>query len=183
MLLNLMCYGLFICVFFFLFVCFEHSTQNRNHTMQHTKIVRTLIGAIEMPEAMLHMNVNELCKKMKPFEIKFHSKVSKGESFYQCVFAKVETTPELITCNQIARKLFDRFEDPPYLPHLSMMYGDSKKNRMTEEKKDKACQHMNDRLDFKEFNFVCDRIEIWQTDPKQRASNWDVIKSVPFCNM
>ncbi|MEW6116845.1 MAG: hypothetical protein AB1553_08090 [Nitrospirota bacterium] len=35
-----------------------------------------------------------------------------------------EDTDELLTAHLNARKVFDRMEEPRYMPHLSLMYGD-----------------------------------------------------------
>ena len=87
--------------------------------------------------------MKQLCDKTEPFKIKL-TKLKQKANEYQCVFALAEITPQLTTINQIGRKLFERFDDPPYMPHLSFIYG--KPDRMTLSKRQEAIQEIRIQL-------------------------------------
>ena len=63
----------------------------------------------------------ELAGRLQPTRIVL-SEPSYTDEFFQCLFMKVEPTPEVVRLRATAAAVFGR--DPqPYMPHLSLVYG------------------------------------------------------------
>src|SRR5262249_4030560 len=45
-----------------------------------------------------------------------------GSEYFQCVFMRVNPTPQVLDSNALARELFHS-DQPTYMPHLSLIYG------------------------------------------------------------
>eukprot|EP01084_Bolivina_argentea_P130536 230436_1 len=145
---------------------------------QHDTIVFephiTLIPAIyEYPTAMVMNKVQQLCSQLSPFKIKL-KQINYGKSYYQCVYILVELTSELITANSICRKLFNKYDDPQYMPHLSLLYCDT----------NKVQKDIHAKIELKQddiYEFTVDCVELWLTPPqKNKISEWDMVKRFPF---
>ena len=59
---------------------------------------------------------------IQPYEIHL-DKVGYLDEFFRCLFIQVEPTLPVLEANQKARQIFQRQQEPAYLPHLSLMYG------------------------------------------------------------
>jgi len=46
-----------------------------------------------------------------------------GDTYFRALYLRVEPSPELLALHQAACDAFTRQDDPPYLPHLSLLYG------------------------------------------------------------
>ena len=46
-----------------------------------------------------------------------------GDSYFRALYLRVEPSPELLALHGAARDAFGRREEPPYFPHLSLLYG------------------------------------------------------------
>jgi len=46
------------------------------------------------------------------------------EFFYRALFIRAKKTPELLSLNQNTREAFDMQDEPAFMPHLSLLYGD-----------------------------------------------------------
>jgi hypothetical protein len=82
-----------------------------------------------------------------------------ANTIFQCVMAKVEETPELMSLNSTFRNVFPR-EEGPYWPHLSLVYGDlgeDVRSRVQTEIKE------NKSWDIVGSDVLVDCIEIWDT--------------------
>ena len=126
----------------------------------------TLFPMLYDPTPMIVHRVKELCSKLKPFKIRL-TKMECGQSFYQCFYILVELTPELITANSMCRKTFQRFDDPPFKPHLSLLYCDPSQISMDmiEEKIDLNVEEIGE--------FMVDSVELWLTPvQKDKIAEW-----------
>lgn len=47
--------------------------------------------------------------------------------FFRALYLKIVESPELLNLNKIARASFHRESDPPFLPHISLLYSSSEK--------------------------------------------------------
>lgn len=140
----------------------------------------TLIGLLYDPTAMIIHKLKELCSKMRAFKVKLQA-VDYGTSFYQCVYVTVELTPELITANSICRRLFERFDDPPYFPHLSLLYYDPDKINRKEIQTQLHSECKEEGIILEEFEFTIDSVELWTTAPhKSKISEWDCYQRLYF---
>jgi 2'-5' RNA ligase len=46
-----------------------------------------------------------------------------GDSYFRCLYLRVEPSPELLALHRAARDAYGRDDEPPFFPHLSLMYG------------------------------------------------------------
>lgn len=83
----------------------------------------TLIGQVIGPEEEIISRTSELASFIEPYEIKLTGTGFLDE-YFRCLFVRVEETAEVMGANSRAREVFGRYADPPYMPHLSLMYGD-----------------------------------------------------------
>ena len=45
------------------------------------------------------------------------------DTYFRALYLRVDPGPELLALHEAARGAFGRGDDPPYVPHLSLMYG------------------------------------------------------------
>ena len=83
----------------------------------------TLIGGILKSEEAMVSKTAQLASVIHPYKIELFT-VDYLDEFYRCLFLKAKETDEVIKANVEARKIFDKQENTPYMPHLSLMYGD-----------------------------------------------------------
>ena len=82
----------------------------------------TLIGCVEKPKEDVSLRADQLVQLIKPFKIKL-GKIDFLDEYFRCVFIRTEETKELIRANDIARRFFSLENQPKFMPHLSLMYG------------------------------------------------------------
>eukprot|EP00483_Globobulimina_turgida_P008091 UN08107 len=136
----------------------------------------TLMHAIfEFPTAMVMNKVEELCNKLTPFIVKLKH-IGYGKPYFQSLYILIELTSELITANSICRKLFCKYDEPKYMPHLSLLYCDP--NQVPKD--------IHNEIDLKEQDiseFMIDSVELWLTPAqKNQISEWDMVKRFTFKN-
>ena len=81
-------------------------------------LVRNLTG----PEQELMSQTARLASRLQPYTIQLISLSTSAEHF-RCLFIQVKPIEAVMAAHQHARELFHRQDDPPYLPHLSLLYG------------------------------------------------------------
>jgi 2'-5' RNA ligase len=93
----------------------------------------TLLGDIINQEVM--GKIERLSKVIKSFNIRLN-KIDFLDEYFRCVFVRAVVSEELLNANSLARKLFNRQEDPEFMPHMSLLYGhypiELKKNIISE---------------------------------------------------
>ncbi len=92
------------------------------------------------------------------------------EAYYRSLYILAETSEPLMKANQLARKMFGREDDPPYNPHLSIIYGP-----FPSETKEEIISKVG-----REFNesFKVDSIYVWSD--KGLPHGWKLIKKIPL---
>lgn len=133
----------------------------------------TLLGALEGNHLL--QKTRELGRRISPYELQVEN-VSEGNAYFQSIFMKMKTTPQVMQANAIARQIFgDRSSNTDYMPHLSLVYGDFE----TDEKK-KMVEFIEQKM--KKANaptsFLVDSIQIWSTEGN--VEDWHMVESVPL---
>lgn len=82
----------------------------------------TLIGKLGDAEPVLVAKARLLAARLKPYELCLGA-VDGLDEYYRCLFAHIEETPPVLQANTVARAVFERQSDPPYMPHMSLLYG------------------------------------------------------------
>ena len=82
----------------------------------------TLLGGITVAEAEALASTVPLAESLKPFGLEL-GEIGYLEDYFRCLFVRVIPTDSLINANQTAREVFRLPNEPPYMPHLSLVYG------------------------------------------------------------
>lgn len=137
----------------------------------------TLLGDLSgFTRAEVLSKAGELAKSLVPFTITLTevtypaSYPNDHEAFYRSLYIVAERTKPLMRANELARKMFGREGDPPFNPHLSIMYGP-----FPAETKEEIISEVG-----REFNvsFEVDSIYVWSD--KGLPHEWKLIKKIPL---
>ena len=82
----------------------------------------TLIGGLLDPEGEILSKTSRLAGLLRPFNVRLGG-VAHLDGFFTCLFIRAEETQELLAAHSEARSVFGRWQDPRFMPHLSLMYG------------------------------------------------------------
>ncbi len=83
----------------------------------------TLLGELTGAEKELAAQTRQLAAGLQPFQVNL-TVVDVLDAYFRCLFLRAEETPALLAANRQARQLFKREQDPKFMPHLSLLYGD-----------------------------------------------------------
>lgn len=81
----------------------------------------TLLGEIELPENEVIKKTEALVKNQKPFMVNLHE-IGYEDYHFRALFVKAIITPQLQNLHERAKRIF-KMEIPPYMAHLSLLYG------------------------------------------------------------
>jgi 2'-5' RNA ligase len=82
----------------------------------------TLLGDIAGQEGKLILTTEKLALALSPFNLTLTVPAFQDQ-YFRCVFMRVEKTSTLLEAHSLARKVFHKEGAPPYMPHLSLLYG------------------------------------------------------------
>lgn len=82
----------------------------------------TLLGDIELPEAEMIKRIEQLVQGQKPFSITLRQ-IDYQDFYFRTLFVRSEITESLVSLHEKAKKIFGMQDIPPYMPHLSILYG------------------------------------------------------------
>ncbi|HEV8329445.1 MAG TPA: 2'-5' RNA ligase family protein [Nitrospiraceae bacterium] len=82
----------------------------------------TILGDIAGQEEKLIHQTEKLAHCLSPFDLTL-TVPEFQDQYFQCVFMRVEETSTLLEAHTLARKVFHKEDAPPYMPHLSLLYG------------------------------------------------------------
>jgi len=128
----------------------------------------TLISRLELSENELLSKISELADILRPFEINLTTAEYLDE-YFRCVFILAEKTNIIMKANMEARKIFGRLHDPPYMPHLSLLYGD-----FDEKTKKKIIEELGDVSG----SFEVNSIFLFSTEGE--VKDWYKVKEFPL---
>jgi 2'-5' RNA ligase len=83
----------------------------------------TLLGTILGSQPDFSSKTRQLASMIKPYDIQL-DRVEYLDEFFRSLFVRVKPTGSVLEANRKARLIFQQSQDPEYLPHLSLMYGD-----------------------------------------------------------
>jgi len=130
------------------------------HFLPHITLVAALT---QRPVEEIVERTRHLASLLTPYEFELDD-LSQKDAYFQCVFATMKKTQQVIHANQVARQVFvEKQEDAPYMPHLSMVYGDFSSERKTND----LIPHLREQLHARApetLTIPVDAIEIWCTE-------------------
>lgn len=130
----------------------------------------TLLGGLVSSEGVLAHGTKELAFSFGPLEVELDG-MGHAEEYYRCLFAKVRETGQLMELNRRARDIFGRADDPPFMPHVSLMYSNmraSKKRRMIPPLEDEV----------RGMRFRAERLYLYLTEGE--PPDWREAANYPF---
>ncbi|XP_047951808.1 cyclic phosphodiesterase-like [Salvia hispanica] len=132
----------------------------------------TILGAIKLTESEARDMFQKACEGLKPYTATV-DKIATGTFFYQCVFLLLHPTPEVVEASDHSCVLFGFKRSTPYMPHLSLLYGD-----LTEEEKktalEKACA-LDDSIGG--LSFQISRLALYKTETEDTScKSWEKVE-------
>ncbi|KAK7318867.1 hypothetical protein RJT34_03574 [Clitoria ternatea] len=131
----------------------------------------TVVGAIKLtPDDALN-KLRSACEALKPFHVTV-DRVATGTFFYQCVYLLLHPQSQLLQTNQHCCSHFSYTTSTPYMPHLSLLYGD-----LSDEEKQKA-QDIANALDDSlcGLSFQISQLALYKTDTEDKTlKSWEKI--------
>ena len=130
----------------------------------------TLLGTWEGSQTEAIDKTKSLAKDLKPVFLRFNE-VGYLDEFYRCLFWRAEQTSELREAYEKAQAVFGRKAYPPYMPHLSLLYGavvEAEKQSIVQEPKLKEI----------DLSFRADSIHLFATEGP--SSQWKRVGEYQF---
>jgi 2'-5' RNA ligase len=137
----------------------------------------TLVAAILTPVEDVVQRTRHLATLLAPYEFELDD-LSQRDAYFQCVYATMKLTDAPLHANAVARQVFpEKQSDPPYMPHLSLIYGAFGQERKTQEilprLREKFLERAPDTL-----HLPVDAIELWSTQGD--VKDWYLVERVPL---
>jgi len=82
----------------------------------------TLLGDIAGQEETILQQTEQFANALSPVDVIF-TVPAFLDQYFQCVFLRIEETSTLLDAHTRARTVFHKEAAPPYMPHLSLLYG------------------------------------------------------------
>jgi hypothetical protein len=137
----------------------------------------TLVAALMTPVQDVVERTRHLATLLAPYEFELDD-VSQRDAYFQCVFATMKVNDAAVNANTIARQVFpEKQSDPPYMPHLSLIYGDFPYEYKMQELIPKLRTKLKERTP-DSLRLPVDAIEIWSTQGD--VKEWYLVERVPL---
>ncbi|MBU1000721.1 2'-5' RNA ligase family protein [Patescibacteria group bacterium] len=88
----------------------------------HVTLLGELMCSEENLEKDLIEKIKELVSNQKPFKIELEE-LDYEDHFFRTLFVRAKKTEALLELNAQAKEIFKKKNTPPYMPHLSILYG------------------------------------------------------------
>ena len=169
------------------------------HFVPHITLVAALMGPVQD----IVVQTRHLASLVAPYEFQWDddddenlAPLSYKDAYFQCVFARMKLTEAVVQANATARQIFpEKQTDPPYMPHLSLIYGDfsetEKKERLLPQLHQKFQTGPGKKKDAPTNEGAAagtaaagyriipvDAIEIWSTQGD--VKDWYLVERVPL---
>jgi len=150
----------------------QNASQEFN-TLSFTPHITLAAAIMTSPQEVVE-RTKILASQLAPYEFEFES-MGQKDLFFQCVFAKMKSTKQVLHANQVARQVFpERQQDPEYMPHMSLVYGN-----LTE--KESLIASLSKQIEEQApatTKIAVDSIQVWST--QGYASEWYLVETVPL---
>jgi hypothetical protein len=110
---------------------------------------------------------------IRPFEVNIgYILTGKNTDYFKSVYCDVKRSAGIIMANEKAVQIFGRNGDAPYLPHMSLTYGQFSDNER-HEIVTKLINMNNGKTLFSGYSFIADRLALYLT--KGPVTSWQKI--------
>lgn len=128
----------------------------------------TLLAQVLQPQSEVVAITRELAGEFSPFQIELLAPAT-TDDYFRSLFISVEPGSVLLAAHGLAKELF-RAPEEPYMPHLSLLYGD-----LSEAEKRKVIARVG--VGFP-IGFAAEAIDVYAT--AGAPEDWRLIESVPL---
>lgn len=95
---------------------------SRRHSTPRFEPHVTLLSGVTLPEEEAKSRSTALAARLAPFEIRL-GKCDYTDEYFRCLFYRLAPSVAVADAQEIARQVFGLCDRRPYLPHLSLIYG------------------------------------------------------------
>jgi len=114
----------------------------------------TLMGGLEGKEHDVAASTARLAGIVRPYRIILRG-AAQTDYYFRCVFSTADKEDEVMDANRAAKEVFGRHDDAPYMPHLSLVYGN-----LPEETRNALVAKFDDLV----AEFPVDRLHLFRTE-------------------
>ena len=129
----------------------------------------TLLGDCVGPRRELIGRAARVAATLRPFVLRLEE-IGFLDEYFRCLFVHVALTEPLRKAHQAACREFGMEREPPFMPHLSLLYGIFPRSL-----KEEIIAEIGPRLD---LQFKARSLHLWQTNGGQRK--WRRLASFGF---
>jgi 2'-5' RNA ligase len=129
----------------------------------------TLYGAINSNEADVLKAAQELAQQISPLKIEL-GLVEFSTTHFQCVFARVKTTAQLMKAHLLVKLALGVNQDHVFMPHISLVYGDF--DMETREK-------MTQQIKLQTSSCRISSLTVVRSD-SQDPKDWHIVAQIPL---
>lgn len=136
----------------------------------------TLLGLLDYTsdqKKWLEFGTETLARQSPPIDVELLG-IGMRNVYFQSMFLPIVPTQPLMELNQTARLIFHRQNDPPFMPHVSLLYGD-----FDWQLKREALQRIIATLTFP-LHVTFDQIALVRVD--RYPNEWVIEKEFPFAH-
>ncbi|XP_021764214.1 cyclic phosphodiesterase-like [Chenopodium quinoa] len=136
----------------------------------------TVVGPISLTGKDATEKFRAACRGLKVYPAQAQE-ISTGNSFWQSVYLRLDATPEVLGISSHFDEHFGNTRTTPYLPHMSLLYGD-----LTDEEKNEAIDEaktLDDTID--SMSFAIDRLELYITPDDKTLKSWIKVEEYVLC--
>lgn len=83
----------------------------------------TLLGELPGPPELVRARCTALAAQIAPYELRLTA-IGYQDVFFRALFVRVDPTPPVLAAYDRAVAQFPQEQPAPYMPHLSLLYGD-----------------------------------------------------------
>jgi len=130
----------------------------------------TLLGGLMPPVEEMIAGSRKLALALRPFAVEFGA-VGFLDDYWRCLFIRVRETGEVMGAGWKAREIFGRADDPPFMPHLSLMYCNMRASR-----KRKIISSIGERIPA--AGFVAASLHVYSTEGEPAL--WSEVEEISF---
>ncbi|XP_062179237.1 cyclic phosphodiesterase-like [Phragmites australis] len=132
----------------------------------------TVVGAIRLRRAQAIEMLRAAAAGVRPYTVRVAG-VARGDFFYQCVYLLLEPTPEVVEASDHCCGHFGYERSTPYMPHVSLLYGD-----LTDEEKEEARKKVEELdKDICGLQFEVSELALYRTDTEDKSlESWELVE-------
>ncbi|TVU20586.1 hypothetical protein EJB05_36800, partial [Eragrostis curvula] len=132
----------------------------------------TVVGAIRLRRSQAIEMLRAAGAGVSPYTARVTG-VARGDFFYQCVYLLLEPTPEVVGASDHCSGHFGYQRPTPYMPHVSLLYGD-----LTDEEKEEARKKVEELdKDICGLQFEISELALYRTDTEDKSlDSWELVE-------